>query len=314
QSGLMVEGAGVQPHARRLPRPRLRYRRGQQLPAKPAADELRQQTEVFDLHAAVRLGFQLEIPGRVAAHQADPRFQLRPLEVVQPRAVSPPEAFEPVPVPSHGGVEEAVQFRTNNLRFSYLEGQVTGPRRAHVVGAGHFQVLLDDLEPHGSPSSESSVSRKDRVSIAVGARHRDVLDVSTLGPVRAPREPLHRSHGPPVLGRQRKTDRSTTSPVIFMDKHQLFGFTNVDQTADPDYFIRFLDEASAQDSVHAYKRATYALLGVREGQHVLDVGCGTGEDAQALARLVGPGGHVVAGGSTNVMIAAATRRAAKLVL
>jgi ubiquinone/menaquinone biosynthesis C-methylase UbiE len=94
-----------------------------------------------------------------------------------------------------------------------------------------------------------------------------------------------------------------------VNKHELFGFTNIDQTADPDYFIRFLDEASAQDSVHAYKRATYALLGVCEGQHVLDVGCGTGEDAQTLARLVGPGGRVVAVDSSQVMIAAANKRA-----
>jgi ubiquinone/menaquinone biosynthesis C-methylase UbiE len=97
-----------------------------------------------------------------------------------------------------------------------------------------------------------------------------------------------------------------------MDKHELFGFTNVDQTADPAYFIRFLDEASAQDSVRAYKRATYALLDVREGQHILDVGCGTGEDAQALARLVGAAGQVVAVDSSQVMIAEATRRAENL--
>jgi ubiquinone/menaquinone biosynthesis C-methylase UbiE len=94
-----------------------------------------------------------------------------------------------------------------------------------------------------------------------------------------------------------------------MDKHQLFGFTHIDQTADPEYFIRFLDEASAQDSVQAYKRTTYALLDVREGQHILDVGCGTGEDAQALARLVGTGGRVVAVDFSQVMIAEATRRA-----
>jgi ubiquinone/menaquinone biosynthesis C-methylase UbiE len=97
-----------------------------------------------------------------------------------------------------------------------------------------------------------------------------------------------------------------------MDKHELFGFTNVDQTADPEYFIRFLDEASAQDSVLAYKRATYALLDVREGQHVLDVGCGTGEDAQALARLVGAAGQVVGVDGSQIMIAEANKRAEKL--
>jgi hypothetical protein len=33
-----------------------------------------------------------------------------------------------------------------------------------------------------------------------------------------------------------------------MDRHILFGFTNVDQSADPDYFIRFLDTASSEES------------------------------------------------------------------
>lgn len=30
-----------------------------------------------------------------------------------------------------------------------------------------------------------------------------------------------------------------------MDRHVLFGFTNVDPTADPEYFIRFLDTTVA---------------------------------------------------------------------
>lgn len=37
---------------------------------------------------------------------------------------------------------------------------------------------------------------------------------------------------------------------------------------------------------HGYKPASLALLGLTEGDHVLDVGCGTGEDARALAALV----------------------------
>jgi trans-aconitate methyltransferase len=70
-----------------------------------------------------------------------------------------------------------------------------------------------------------------------------------------------------------------------MDKHKLFGFTNVDQTNDPDYYIRFLDQASADESFQAYKRHSFALLDLQPGRHVLDVGCGTGEDARAMASL-----------------------------
>src|SRR5579871_6423644 len=91
-------------------------------------------------------------------------------------------------------------------------------------------------------------------------------------------------------------------------KPKLFGFTDVDRTNDPDYFIRFLDEASADESFQAYKQHSFALLELRPGQHVLDVGCGTGEDARAMAQLVAPGGRVVAVDGSQAMIAAARQR------
>jgi SAM-dependent methyltransferase len=94
-----------------------------------------------------------------------------------------------------------------------------------------------------------------------------------------------------------------------MDKHKLFGFTDVDQTQDPDYYIRFLDEAGADESFQAYKRHTFALLDIQPGQRVLDVGCGTGADACAMARRVAPGGCVVGVDGSHAMIATAQRRA-----
>jgi ubiquinone/menaquinone biosynthesis C-methylase UbiE len=93
-----------------------------------------------------------------------------------------------------------------------------------------------------------------------------------------------------------------------MDKHKLFGFTNVDQTQDPDYYIRFLDQASADESFQAYKRHTFALLDLQPGGHILDVGCGTGEDARAMASLVAPGGRVVGVDGSQAMIATARQR------
>lgn len=94
-----------------------------------------------------------------------------------------------------------------------------------------------------------------------------------------------------------------------MDKHKLFGFTDVDQTNDPDYFIRFLDEASADESFQAYKQHSFALMELEPGQQILDVGCGTGEDARAMAQRVAPGGRVVAVDGSQSMIAAAQQRA-----
>ncbi len=97
-----------------------------------------------------------------------------------------------------------------------------------------------------------------------------------------------------------------------MDKHKLFGFTDVDQSGDADYFIRFLDEASADESFQAYKQHSFALLELQQGQRVLDVGCGTGEDARTMARFVGPEGRVVAMDGSARMIAVASQRAASV--
>lgn len=94
-----------------------------------------------------------------------------------------------------------------------------------------------------------------------------------------------------------------------MDQHKLFGFTDVDRSGDPDYYIRFLDQASADESFQAYKQHSFALLDLQAGQHVLDVGCGTGEDARAMAQRVAPTGHVVAVDGSETMIAAARQRA-----
>src|SRR5438132_9241178 len=95
-----------------------------------------------------------------------------------------------------------------------------------------------------------------------------------------------------------------------MDRHKLFGFTAVDQTADPGYYIRFLDEACAQESFQAYKRHSLALLHPAEGRRFLDVGCGTGDDARVLAAQLGSSGGVVGVDGSRIMIDEARRRAA----
>jgi SAM-dependent methyltransferase len=43
---------------------------------------------------------------------------------------------------------------------------------------------------------------------------------------------------------------------------------------------------AAADAWHGYKAGSYRLLALAEGDQVLDVGCGTGEDARAIAALV----------------------------
>src|SRR5262245_13452086 len=89
-----------------------------------------------------------------------------------------------------------------------------------------------------------------------------------------------------------------------------YAWTNIDRTADAAAFVAYLDTVSAFEAVQAYKRQTFSLLAVRDGSRLLDVGCGTGEDAIALAELIGTTGHVVGVDCSAVMIEEARQRIA----
>ncbi len=83
------------------------------------------------------------------------------------------------------------------------------------------------------------------------------------------------------------------------------GFQAVDSAAE---FAVFADCLTLVDSIPffaACKRESYELLGASPGQRVLEVGCGLGDDAKALAGVVAPGGAVVAVDASRTMIEAA---------
>lgn len=87
-------------------------------------------------------------------------------------------------------------------------------------------------------------------------------------------------------------------------------FSNVDRAPDAGFGMLYLDRVHATDLAMAYKRQTFALLGVAEGARLLDVGCGTGEDVLALARCVGTTGRVVGVDNSAAMVAESRQRAA----
>ena len=95
-----------------------------------------------------------------------------------------------------------------------------------------------------------------------------------------------------------------------MDQQDLVsGFADVDRTADPTSFAAWLDRSSAMEFFQRVKRQTYALLELRAGNAVLDVGCGTGEDVRALAEVVGPGGRAVGVDISETLLTEARARA-----
>src|SRR5437879_6388881 len=85
-------------------------------------------------------------------------------------------------------------------------------------------------------------------------------------------------------------------------------FGRVDEQSDPDYFVRFVDEANENPSIVQVEEVATAELRLAPGDRVLELGCGTGDDSRALADLVGPEGEVVGIDASEAMIAVARRR------
>jgi ubiquinone/menaquinone biosynthesis C-methylase UbiE len=88
-------------------------------------------------------------------------------------------------------------------------------------------------------------------------------------------------------------------------------FTQVDHTQDPDFFVRFMDEAQKPAGIQASKRLMLERMALTPGQAVLEVGCGPGTDIFDLAEIVGPAGRLVGLDASEVMIAEARRRASE---
>ena len=83
-------------------------------------------------------------------------------------------------------------------------------------------------------------------------------------------------------------------------------FGDVDRTGHAAAFISYLDRAQVEFS--SVKRTSYALLRLRPGEKVLDVGCGIGEDLLEMSTTVGPQGLAAGLDKSESMIAEARRR------
>jgi Mycolic acid cyclopropane synthetase len=75
-----------------------------------------------------------------------------------------------------------------------------------------------------------------------------------------------------------------TQDLAIGAKYSPAGWWSVDAATDPDAFVHYLDVVGALETIKRMKRQTYDLLRVEPGHHLLDVGCGLGQDVQARPR------------------------------
>ena len=87
------------------------------------------------------------------------------------------------------------------------------------------------------------------------------------------------------------------------------GFSDVDRTGRADAYAAYLDDVRGLEAIGEWKKRSFAALEPRPGTVLLDIGCGTGEDVRALARLVAPGGRAIGVDASDAMVAEARRRA-----
>ena len=83
------------------------------------------------------------------------------------------------------------------------------------------------------------------------------------------------------------------------------GWADVDRADAAQAYVQYVDAIKRGTT---YKRDALASLGLKAGDHVLDVGCGAGDDARALAEMVGPTGRVVGVDPSVAMVEEARRR------
>src|SRR6185312_12032956 len=85
------------------------------------------------------------------------------------------------------------------------------------------------------------------------------------------------------------------------------GFQNADNS-DTGYLIKFLEDVHNCETVRDGFKQQLDWLNIQPGHHVLDIGCGIGDQARTLAQLAGPKGSVTGTDASQAMIAMAKAR------
>jgi len=94
------------------------------------------------------------------------------------------------------------------------------------------------------------------------------------------------------------------------DEYLATGFAGLDRAADPQAYVACLRLLGRTPGMRAIKDASLERLGIRPGARSLEVGCGLGVEAAAMARLAGPGGLAAALDLSWRMLVCAAQKAA----
>ena len=78
-------------------------------------------------------------------------------------------------------------------------------------------------------------------------------------------------------------------------------WTEVDTAQSADY-QNYLSQISSHESIQGIKKRSFDMLNIEQGQNILDVGCGNGDDVRTIARIVGNRGSVVGIDISKAMI------------
>ena len=84
-------------------------------------------------------------------------------------------------------------------------------------------------------------------------------------------------------------------------------FRDIDAQADPARFLATLEERGRTPAQSRLRRRFLRFIPVRAGDHVLEVGCGSGVVVRDLAARVGPRGRVVGVDPSRWLLEAAAR-------
>jgi SAM-dependent methyltransferase len=87
------------------------------------------------------------------------------------------------------------------------------------------------------------------------------------------------------------------------------GFAAVDAMPDPAMLVRAMDETGEWPAIRQLRQQASEWLGARTDQRLLDVGCGPGDAAIALAEAMAGRGQVVGVDASQVMVDEANHRA-----